>query len=953
MMQKTLIEATRFTLFFMLCITVATAAAQTTPRESDIQASLESARQDRAFAADRLDKARQWRQLAANAKRNAQQSRSQADRNMWNRTAREHERNAANLEAEAANLEAQATRKEARAADMRRQLDEHNKAEERRAALRDLHTQQQANGEGSDSAASGDNIERPNITVDDVLGVWRRADNDAPYVIVQEDPDFDAYPHRLELHTLARVWKGNFTSFDEGDSRRPQSARVVFTHKPNAEEMNSEIPLWARQAVAGQLEWKIELNEVGSCDAPSLEGKFFPGEVTWREGANGSENIAWLSGQGEGREFTLTQSPGLAFDIVSRPMLRIRLPGQELIGGDSVQTLIKGQKFFVEAIIPKEKAQEIGPETTVELRGMTGNDTYSLTMKAAASGDRPVVIYTHAGAAGIVIGDADDMLMQGRYDANPLSLNPGIVLDFSVSNGERVQFDMAGARRSVRVFDNNTLAVIQRYKEGLEEFRILLNKKVSDNTVPPAERRDAQRKGVMVNNAQVLMEATDALMPPQIAAVGSVYLGEDGKGGMLRMALGPGMTYRDDPLGAENNRTFAWFTPQTPDHERRARAAPDVFFMSNYERFSVIDAINKAKPDIAALYVDMLTGLAKATYFLTTNYPGACTAGAYTLLTNRDVMDQKVDVYTQRAAAAEVLLCLGPAVLSGLNTAYRVFATGGKARGAAQAAAGLAVNKLGAASAIREEVVAETSATTLPPSLSQRKLDSIGISPPQTQTRAPDPTIRSGTPISCVPRPATPRPQPVFSSTPGSTAHLGPNARIETSYGEFPQYRQVMDNSCQLQSQNFLRGKSTGQFRSEAEGLKQLREHDIYVPYKRNGSRWGPGLDDNQAAIAAYLGGGTASKPKPLTLEQMAAAQAHGWGVKNVLHLGRGTGRESLHAVALVRMTRNAKGQIQRVYFFDPEVGFVVSLPACDYKNLLSEAHIWPNSQGFKWSGVQ
>ena len=97
-------------------------------------------------------------------------------------------------------------------------------------------------------------------------------------------------------------------------------------------------------------------------------------------------------------------------------------------------------------------AEQLGATAEVKIRGLTGGNTYPFKVKAQPSGDRPVVLYTHIRE--IAIGDAIDIAAQGKYDANPLSLNPGSVLEFDVTNGEVVEFALGDARRSLRVFDN-------------------------------------------------------------------------------------------------------------------------------------------------------------------------------------------------------------------------------------------------------------------------------------------------------------------------------------------------------------------------------------------------------------------------------------------------------------------------------------------------------------------
>ena len=106
--------------------------------------------------------------------------------------------------------------------------------------------------------------------------------------------------------------------------RRQQEARVIFKVKPEAEEINFEVPPWARRAIAGELEWKIELEESGTCGSPSLRGRWYPGEISWREdgeSGNGSEETAWISGEGEPIEFELAPSEKLYFDITSRILM--------------------------------------------------------------------------------------------------------------------------------------------------------------------------------------------------------------------------------------------------------------------------------------------------------------------------------------------------------------------------------------------------------------------------------------------------------------------------------------------------------------------------------------------------------------------------------------------------------------------------------------------------------
>lgn len=934
---------------------VSPAFAQPVPTKSDIQSERDSAKADRAYAAGRLDKARERRGLAEQARKNARDARNAADRNGWNRRAREHDGRADALEEEAAGLIAEAERKEAKAGRLQERLNAATQVDERRRAAAVAEERRLRETEEREAERRRDAADK--MSRDEVLGVWRDSGDQAPFVIVQEEPGSQIHGYRLELHTLNRVWKGTYTPFEEGDIRREQDARVVFKVKPEAEEINPEVPLWARRAVAGKLEWKIELEESGSCGAPKMRGRWYPGEISWHEGAEGGAGgkvgksgnrgeggakKAWISGEGEPIEFELAPSEDLHFDIVSKLKIQFRLPGQDDPDGTDIESVIKGQTFFIEVLVPKEMAEKLGAWAEVKIRGLTGGDTYALKVEAQPSGDRPVVLYTHIRE--FAFGDAIDIFLQGRYDAPPQSLNQGSVLAFDVINGEVVEFALGDARRPLRVFDNATLAGIVRYQEALAQLRVIYAAAVSDDSVPKAGRRAAQRRLLMVRNAQALVGLDDKLTPPQRLAIGEAYVGESGTGGMLHAKLGPSFGYAIDLIGIEpTTRRFAWYDERTPDWKRRYKLSDHVVWTSNYESFAVKKAAQGAKPDKGKLIADQLAVLSKAMYVIAVTL--TCADGVWIALTGTDIFGKPVDAMDEAAGVAGSLLCFGPGMLRLLDDARTMSAGMRGGRGF----------RLGKSLPPQRVVVKEASGP-MPSSLSPAKLEAMGLGPrpgaagspgfgPVSCTRPTiSPALAKGTPP-----PGSLRPVP---AAPGSTAHLGPQARIEYRYGDLSRHRQVMPSSCQVQSQNFLREQAGKGFRSEGQSMKDLRDFGVYVPYSRTQrQRWVGGLNDAQARDAAILSGGTAAAPRSLSLEQMAAARANGWEVKNVLHLNknRPNAPPALHAVGLVQLERGANNRITRVHFFDPEVGYVVSLPACEYKNLLS-ATAWPNSQGFRWN---
>ena len=131
----------------------------------------------------------------------------------------------------------------------------------------------------ADQPASGDDADpledTPEFGLDDVVGLWTYTeDGGGHFAIVpqfssDEPSATDAY---LEAHTKdGRVWKGAmYARISPGDPL------LEFTYKPTAEEMNEDIPDWARREIEGDLEWVLRIDEAGDIVNPRLRVKFFP-----------------------------------------------------------------------------------------------------------------------------------------------------------------------------------------------------------------------------------------------------------------------------------------------------------------------------------------------------------------------------------------------------------------------------------------------------------------------------------------------------------------------------------------------------------------------------------------------------------------------------------------------------------------------------------------------------
>jgi len=90
-------------------------------------------------------------------------------------------------------------------------------------------------------------------------------------------------------------WRGRL---ELGHDDKPD--RLILTRRPAAREINREIPTWARDAVAGKLEWQLELDvKESAADGLTLEGSWYPGEVTWTETSDPAVRAVEIIGRGD------------------------------------------------------------------------------------------------------------------------------------------------------------------------------------------------------------------------------------------------------------------------------------------------------------------------------------------------------------------------------------------------------------------------------------------------------------------------------------------------------------------------------------------------------------------------------------------------------------------------------------------------------------------------------
>lgn len=388
------------------------------------------------------------------------------------------------------------------------------------------------------TALNPDEGANEDLEVQDVIGLWRPISGpEFPFVIVQERPGDDAFPNRLEVHTSNRVWKGNFSASPAGSIHRDQNARVVATYKPQAGEMNDALPDWVAAQIEGQLEWRLEVNEIGSIFAPRLKVRWFRGEVRWKEGA---EEQAWIEGDGVPLIWEMEREA--LFDIVSSKAVTIWVEPVEQPNrfaqteknyeSDRISEVIKHQPLKVKVRMPPELARDRGPSITIAIKASNGDSTTldligpRVSQTTAASRG---ITYTHPGSVSIA-----DFLSEPEKDPQFMSLgylaqfwaresDKGTRLSLDVDNGNLVEFSYDGASHGVFIWNSHVKSGIALHQRLLGSQRMLAAAVLQSAKATNEEKESATLQLRLLQNFETLVSRDD-LLPKHIYHLGELYL---------------------------------------------------------------------------------------------------------------------------------------------------------------------------------------------------------------------------------------------------------------------------------------------------------------------------------------------------------------------------------------------------------------------------------------------
>ncbi len=309
-------------------------------------------------------------------------------------------------------------------------------------------------------------IARYHMSLQQATGVWRPVEGgDWPFVIAQAEPGSELYPNRLEVHTEHRVWRGEYVAVERGDPTRLHQARMKFTYTPKASEMNAEIPHWVRAQIAGQLQWEMEIDELGNAAMPLLDVKWYPGEVKWDK----SGNIK-IVGRGSPKRYRLAQETHIAIEQGSNAAVWVelvetndertkefkRLTNVPPRIDEQVVALLKHQSFTVKARIPAKQAAELGDSLIVSVKTASG-ETLDLTLlRRTPNGPRPVLFSLDKPIAIADEGTEEDQappFASLAWINSKFELKEGRRIRLKVKNQEVVMFSYDGNRYPVLVYD--------------------------------------------------------------------------------------------------------------------------------------------------------------------------------------------------------------------------------------------------------------------------------------------------------------------------------------------------------------------------------------------------------------------------------------------------------------------------------------------------------------------
>lgn len=377
-------------------------------------------------------------------------------------------------------------------------------------------------GSGSTGDGGGDEP----VSLDRLIGRWSTEDGRLTAVLVRPtgaSPGSDL----VELHTERRVWTGNYSTSPAG------SVAAGLTYYPEADEMNDAIPVWARERVEGELEWRLDLRVLPPAHSPRLAFEWHRRKVRWTEGGPSDREVEIVD-EGEPLSFELRYDPIIRVAQQGSVRPAVYPIGQKKAEDEPQQDLwsrpltgvLQHQPFVIAVHVPENQAQELGPTIEVTLKGLSGGGSETVPLQAMEPRDGVV---TYAIPEGLTLGDCNNrsrfrpMLLSTDWMGYYLLAPKTRCVEFDADDSEIIEIAYDGTFYRLQYFAGWVHATVALQRSRMERLRELYDAILqSDN---PRTAKDAAVRNLrMVQNYDSLMRM-DALTPLHKASIGEIYLG--------------------------------------------------------------------------------------------------------------------------------------------------------------------------------------------------------------------------------------------------------------------------------------------------------------------------------------------------------------------------------------------------------------------------------------------
>lgn len=920
-------------------------------QNNDIEYYRTEATNARAFADKQRAKAEEWHKKAENARKQARESTHKRDREGWADDAKTYEERAEAAAIEADKAEAKAVKAEA----------------ELMQAFKKLERGPQAQT-AETTASESDNSKAPPLKLKDAIGFWEIGESGNFLVIAQENPGSKAYSYKLEAHTKDRVWKGIYTPFEEGDVQREQDAAVVFKYTPKAEEMNPDIPEWARRKIAGQLEWEIHLDRPQVCGGePTLDGKFFPGKVKWSE----ESKIAELDGRGEPRPFLLNWRHFEPEKAVASTAIRLRPPGIGRLNKDGehiaffpLTDLLEGQVFYIDALLPYDLAKETGETLSIKISGTKDGGSETVTLKRGKFRKGAAVKYTHYEP--LYFGDGKTFFSESWWANLKQNFGQhGKQLDLGLTDGEGARFTFDQTSMQVPVYKTVESYALARYMEAARHLKAFYAARVANPKTKPAFKENAQLWFGRLQNFEALMRHPEH--PTWLKVIlAKTYIGSQAYLPQImsfpdrheRLATEWWVSTGTDVNSPDNlNRVQLTDAERIGDNDPEGRF-DGVVWVNNHEKTKISNLLDvkwreKAKTAFLNFSKNLTVGLYEFLLSeISFGFQGFSIgiADIHALVTGTDHYGHKVSTEQKLDIVLGVMMSrlesqYQPDVVSELQQGLENQMGYGDTRTGQQFAT--ASENMYRPEPRRRNVQRQKvklhhpgkhKNPDLPNTLSTKQKEHVAPA-----LAADNHTHKSSDAeaVSCAP----PRTHTPNADADGDEAHLARAMNVGARYGvnadivkiDSPNTRQPEFGFCQMEAILHAAGADM----SEMQALKLMVENsEEFAAKLRTVSREKHpllyGLNESEAELLANLiGRETVVIPKDHTMSMQALKnwQDNGWSIKASIHANDYDGPgDNKHSVDIVKIEQNTTGCGYAVTVYDKDMQATVKMPAEDFE---------------------